>query len=499
MDLKELLQKNDVEKIKKLFSESKPAFEVTTEEAMNQYKVDGHEVNDEDIRKDKLINKDTGEVNAEGEPVTAPTMVPVARVALPFQKLIVERRVGFMLSLPVKHEITSEDNSDKAMELLKQVQTIQDDNKMDYKNKEIARRLMSELEVAEIWYFTEADKEATDKKLQLKMMILSPDQGDELYPLFDLHGDMIAFARGYKVTVDGKAVEHFDVYTTEAEYKYKMTGSKYELDPDEPVNPIPNTVGKIMIIYYRQDLPEWHDIQSMVTRLETLQSNHADMNDYFGSPILAIYGEVQGYAAKGEQGKTLQLNEGAKANYLALASEPKSIESEESRLENLIYAMSQTPDITFEKLKGIGNLSGVALELMFMDAHMAVKCKEEIYGIGLQRRNNLIKACIAKVLDTSMAEVAKKTQINPIITPYLPSNITEAIQNLSLAVDSKLMSRETAITQNPLVSDPETEMENIEFETSAEEPEPLQEVIPGPEGEAGVEQTGEETNAIQTQ
>jgi len=497
MDLKELLQKNDVEKIKQLFSSSKPDFEVSTEEAMNQYNVDGHDVNDEDTRKDKLINKDTGEVNEEGEPITAPTMVPVARVAVPFQKLIVERRIGFMLTVPVKHDITSDEGSDQADKLRKKIKEIQDDNKMDYKNKEIARRLMSELEVAEIWYFVEADPEKTDAKLQLKMMILSPDQGDQLYPLFDLHGDMIAFARGYKVKVEGKDIEHFDVYIPEAEYKYKMTGNKYELDKDEPVNPIPNTVGKIMIIYYRQELPEWHDIQSMVDRLETLQSNHADMNDYFGSPILTIMGEVQGYAAKGEQGKILQLQQDAKANYLALGSEPKSLESEESRLENLIYGMSQTPDITFEKLKGIGNLSGVALELMFMDAHMAVKCKEEIYGIGLQRRDNLIKACIGKVLDTSLGEIAKKTQITPVLTPYLPSNITEAIDNLSVAVDSKLMSRETAIAQNPLVTDPETEMENIEYESAAEQPEPLQEVIPGEGAETGVEQTGDE-NQIQT-
>ena len=470
----EIIQAQNYEKIIEVFSAQKPVMPVTPDESIKQYKVKTHEIFDETIRKKKQVTKDSGSKDAAGEPILSTSLIDVARVGMPFQKMIVERRVGFMLTEPVKFEAKFQTESDAEKKLIEAIVKVHDDNKMDYKNKEIARRLMSELEVAEIWYFVEntekpvAGASGKASKFLLKMKVLSSDLGDKLYPLFDDTGDMIAFGRAYKLKEDKQDIDHFDVYTAENEWKYANRG-QWALDNMASPNPIPNTVGKIMIVYYYQPEPEWADVQSMINRMETLVSNHADVNDYFGSPILTVSGEIQGFAAKGEQGKIIQLEQGSQANYLALASEPNSMKMELDNLEKFIYTMTQTPNITFDQMKGLGALSGVALRLLFLDAHMAVKNKEEVFGLGLQRRVNVIKSALGKVLDTTLDKPSQEIAVKPILTPYIPLNETELIDNIINASSGGMMSTETSIEMNPLIKDKEVEKKRVEADEKANE------------------------------
>jgi len=469
----EIIKGTDIKAIKELFK--RPAFAVEQADAIAQYKVSEHDIFDTTKRPPKQIKKGTGENDkTTGLEKTTTVLIEPARIGMSFQGLIVDRRVGFMLTIPVKTDAVYDTESEKEKLLVKTVERIQNDNKMDYLNKEIARRWMSEMECAEVWYFVENKQQNILKKLvgikgklTLKCNIWSPDLGDVLYPLFDTTGDMISFARGYKLKEDDKDIEHFDVYTTEFEYKYVNRKNKWQLDtlvnPDGKAkpNPIPNAVQKIMINYINQNKPEWDDQGSMISRLETSVSNHADMNDYFGSPILAVEGEVRGFAQKGEQGKIMELMEGSKAAYLALNSPPESIKMEQQNLEKFIFALSQTPNITFEQMMKIGPVSGVAMKMMFLDAHMAVARKEEVFGIYLQRRFNILKAAIGMVIDTSLSNEAKTVQLKPVITPYLPQNDTEIIDNLSVAKTGGIMSTESCIEQNPLVEDSETELKRM--------------------------------------
>jgi hypothetical protein len=442
--------------------------------AISQYNVEKHEVFDTTKRPKKLITKDTGQVDGAGNPIVMKNFpVEVNRVGSSLQSLIVERRIGFTLTNPVEVSAMFEGDieTDKEKLLVKMVERIQNDNKMNYRNKEILRRALSELEVAVIWYLVES---GIDKpKFTLKSKIFSPTLGDTLFPLFDASGSMISFARGYKLNQDGKDVEHFDIYTDEFEYKYVNSGSEWKLDelfnPDGTtiVNPIPNGAKKMLIEYYQLSKPIWLDQQSAITRLETLESNHADMNDYFGSPMMTVSGEIEGFAAKGEQGKILQLAQGAEAKYLALSSPPESIKMERENLLNSIYTLSQTPNISFSEMKGLGNIAEVTMKSFFMDAHMAVATIEEWFGIGLQRRLNLIKAAIGNVIDTSLAKEAQLVQLIPAITPYLPQNTTEKIDNLSVAVTGGIMSKESAVRENPLVANPDIEIERMKDDQNA--------------------------------
>lgn len=467
----EVIASQNYADIAKLFK--RPVFNGEQSEFISQYKVSEHNVFNETLRPKRTVNRDTGLKDADEQPIIQKVLVDVVRVGIPWQKIITERRVGFMLSDPVETTAiyAGGEPTEKEKLLVKMVEKIQNDNKMDYKNKEILRRKLSECEVAVIWYFVGTGD--PKQKFTLNCKILSPELGDTLYPLFDSEGNMISFRRDYKLNNGEKDIAHSDIYTPEFEYKYIDNGGKWELDTDamglnasgEPslINPIPNVAQKLLIEYYWQPQPVWNDEQYMIDRHETLTSNHGGMNDKFGAPNMVISGAITSIEPNNETGSLLQMENGATASYLNLASEPQSIKLEQENLEKYIYAMSQTPDISFGTVKGLlGNISGIALKMMFLDAHMAVKVEEETFGIGLQRRLNIIKHAIGVLIDTSLAKEAAAITLKPVITPYLPQNITEMVENLSMAKVSGILSVETAVEQNPLVSDPEAEMTRIQ-------------------------------------
>lgn len=491
----EIIRKAEYSEVRKIFEVNKPGFgafkgaKTAQEIALQQYDVMQHDVMDETKRLDKVIykpviNDATGEPEQDettGKTKTIRSTAKVNRVPIPFQEIIVNRRVAFLLSNPIRYDLVYNDDNKKEKSLIDYVYQIEESTKTVYKNKELARRMMSEMEVAELWYLTEikepgiwnyiAQKIGISKpSFQLKLKILSPALKDTLYPLFDEYDDMIAFARSYKLKENGTDIEHFDVYTAELTYKY-VNRSGWGLDTSAPNGgKIPNLSKKIPIVYYSQAKPEWANVQGMIDRMEKLLSNHSDMNDYFGEPILAIFGTLIQAINKGDSGKILQLAENAKASFLALDSPPESIKMEVENLEKFIYAMSQTPNIAFSEMKSLGDLSGVALELMFMDAHLAAIAKEETFGIGIQRRVNLIKSFIGNVLQVGLTEAANSVVMKPIFTPYMPKNVKELIEALTSSTGSEILSKETAtekLEDMGYIADASQEKERLEDERKA--------------------------------
>ena len=460
----EIIQSRDFAELKKLFN--RPVFKDDQQEVIAQFELKKHKALDPAYRKGKTITVGSGEMDDNGKEKVSTIMVQPNRIGLNLEQLIVDRRVGFMLTIPVSYNVIWDDKeTDKGKSLVKYIEWLQNNNEMDYKNKEIARRWMSELEVAEIWYFEETG--IPKPKFTVKCNIWSPELGDTLYPLKSASGQMIAFAREYLIeNAAGKKVTHFDVYTDEFEYLYEKATDGWIESTEDPegnplTNPLPNPTKKLMINYISQPRSEWHNEQPMIERLEESISNHGDMNDYFGSPILAVTGEIMGFAAKGEQGKILQLADQAKANFLALEGKPESIKMEQDNLIKLIFGMSQTPDISFEAMRGMGTIAQFTMKAFFMDAHMAVGRKEESFGVFLQNRINILKRAIASLIDTSYAKEAEALQIKPVITPFLPENTTEMIENLVAAKQGGIMAVETTVNKNTMIDDKELEMTRL--------------------------------------
>ena len=462
MTIEEILSLGSFDEIKYELTQ-RAAPKVTVEVCLKQLDPLSHDVFNQAIRPKKTVKKASGQKDDKGQPIYNDSQEEVARIAIPFQQIIVERAIGFLLGNTIQLEPEGSKDDEKQKNIIAMVHKIWSKNKLDYRNKELARKMFSECETAELWYLVDAEEgfwgDLTNGKFKPKMKILAESLGDKLYPYYDNTGDMIAFSREYTVLNDNKEEYHFDIYTNEATYNWINIDGENTLQ-----TPIVNPFKKIPIVYYKQDYPDWYTVQPMIDRLEMSISNRADSNDYSGSPITIVKGQLQGFASKGEQGKVLQVSNDGDVKYLESSTAPESTRLEWDTLREFILSMTQTPDISFSQMKNLGSLSGIALKLMFLDAHMKARTKEGTFGEGIQRRINLLMSIIGNVIDTSLEQTAKTLDLIPVFTPYLPTNEKEEIEIISVAKSAGVISTESGVKKNPLVSDPEAELERIKSE-----------------------------------
>ncbi|MCW0487200.1 phage portal protein, partial [Riemerella anatipestifer] len=128
---------------------------------------------------------------------------------------------------------------------------------------------------------------------------------------FDENDNLISFAREFKN--GNKTI--FEVYTDERIIRYEQEKEW------KKISDIPNAIGKIPIVYYKQENVEWADVQTAIERLEHIYSNTAESNDRFSFPILKLKGKVTGQLSQDKSGRVLQLEEGADAEF---ANQPQA-------------------------------------------------------------------------------------------------------------------------------------------------------------------------------
>lgn len=461
MDLKEILQLDPEQMLGKLCVERK------TPEKIKGY-VDAYEGEHEILRKqDKSVGKGG----------TART-VKLNKLVVPHQKKIVRIASVFLVGEPVQYTLTN-DESDKYEKAYESITEVFDDNKMAYFDRKLVRTVMSETQAAELWYA----RKPKGKKKEFKVVMLSYGNGDSLFPLFDEFGDMVAFTRKYRaLDVEGKKQERADVFTGTYNYYISKTESQgYEVIKEK------NLFGKIPVIYYEKALPEWSEVQGLIERDEDQLSKLADVVDYYADPVLKIKGELvdpiaedgttdgkgKRYDWKEDVGKTLNFAgtpnqaggvEYGDAEYLEPNAYPDLRDLERKTIKEYIYSQTSTPDISFNNVKGIGNLSGVTIKMLFLDAIFKAKENEEIYGEGFQRRFNLVKTMLSRTnVKAGGAFAEMKCDVD--FGSPIPSDIHEFIESLSIASGGEaIMTKKTAVRQNPLVDDPEKEIQELEDE-----------------------------------
>jgi SPP1 family phage portal protein len=430
-------------------------------------------------RQDKIV----------GEGDSART-VEVAKLGIPFQKKIVNTATSFLFGQPVK--LIKNNEEEQFDELYNNFTAAWKQAKLNYHNRKLARRLMVETRVAELFYIrtynkaepneeTEEDEQANfipqngeNFEKKLKVLLLCQKNGDDIFPVWDSLGDLVGFIRQYtaSIEVEGevKDVEMAEIYTDRFNYVCQ------KLD-EWTVQRYANPFGKIPVIYYEQGAAEWADVQSLIERVEFMVSTNADTNDYFGSPAVVAKGELKSAPEKGEVGKVFEVEptivEGRATfgdlSYLTWDRAPEAIKLEYETLKDLIYSQTATPDLSFNNVKGTTNLSGIALKFMFLDSLLKAMDKEEVFGEGLERRISLLKRMLS-VVDLQANKGMEDLDISVEFASVLPENIQELITTLQSAVGgSSIMSQESAVKQNPLVEDPEAEITLLEGEREKEQ------------------------------
>lgn len=479
MTIEEILKlESDSDKVAQLMKRSTklPSYEAL----IADWDPSNHDVMNPTMRKDgvKVIEPEerdqaTGRVTKNA--VTEPD--PTNRISLPIEQDIVNIHTAFTVGTEPKVSCSTEDAGEK--ELFSIIQNICKKNKIKYLNKKAVRSWLSETEVAEYWY-TEEDSSwwgkivsfarkqigiKTNVSRKLKVAVWSPFRGDKLYPLFDEFGKMIAFSRGYKVKVDDLTeIECFMTITDK--YVYKWRNNSGWVSNGAPVK---HNFGKLPVMYMQREKPLCESIRPIRDRLETLLSNYADCVDYNFFPKLVLEGDVVGTPTKGN-GDMIKLAprfDGAKSQvyYLTWTQTPESIKLEMDSLFEKAYSFTNTPRISFENLKGMGQAqSGTAFKFTFMGAHMAVENHAETVGEYLQRRYNFLVAAIGS-MDSSYYKAAQTLDIDVEITPYMIDDLKDKIDMAINATGGKaIASRKEGIILAGITDQVEDELKAIEDE-----------------------------------
>lgn len=475
------------------------ATNLPTNDSMKQLDPAQHNVFDRGKRKKRERLVPTGEfkkdangellkVNGEPVPATRKVQEEVNRIALPLQKLIVTRRAAFMNTGNMN--IVAKPETELQIRLLEMVKKCRDDNKMEFKSTQIAEKMMSELQVAELWYSEDVDASywgslSSQGKKRMRMKLLAPSLGDNLFPVFNGSGELVYFGRGYKTSrdftdmidlsnpeaelatpLDNSEVEHLDIYSKDGVLKFEMEKGVWVMK-----DAVVYTYGKLPIIYYSQAQPEWADVQPVIERLETLVSNFADVVDANSSPVLFAKGIIKSMPARGEVAKVINVvpqidREGKEVGtsdlkYITWDAAPEAVRLEIDNLVNFIYTCTQTPDISTKGMADLGVKSGTGFDRVFIDAHLAaMRHTNGQFGECTQRSLNfLVSACVA--IDTSL-KTAANLQLHPEFPLFRINDDKETVDMLIAATGGQpLLSRETAVGMTGFVQDVDRENELI--------------------------------------
>lgn len=460
------------------------------EEKMKEYEGE-HKINE---RKDKIV----GEVGSQ-------KVVKTTKLDMPFQRKIVNMAVRFLLGEPVTYVLSSSNvkrrgiigkKEDRHAKIYDGIMDVLVDNKIRYFDKELARRTMSETRAAELWY-----PKPEGDGIKIKVMLLCKKNGDEVFGHWAPNGDMDALIRKYEVAelvMDKmKKVKKTSIHTKDRTVVFKhVRGSEWEIEKDEP-----NPYGKITAVLYDQEKAEWEGVQSEIDRFELMMSETSDMNQYFSAPSVLVKGKLEDPPDKETVGKIFQMKgtkdvngkvEYGDLSYLEWKYYPESLEFERNTLKDIIYSMTETPDLSFNNLKGLTNLSGIAIKLMFMDAMGKAENHQEIFGPGLIRRMNVILAMM-KTMKVGVEKDMDGIVVTPKFGISIPRDVSAIIEALSIARGGEnLITRKTALENNPLVDDPEKEEAGLMEEEKETEMEDMAGTEEGPEGSppGGVEGDG---------
>lgn len=361
------------------------------------------------------------------------------------QRYINEVELFFLLGSGIKWRKDKGDDETFAMfeEFLKK-------QRFSSRIREIKRLAGAETESASLYHIYEENNAPIVKNL-----VLARSTGYQLRPMFDQYNNMVAFAYGYKLKEYGKTVQHWDIQTPEFLFYCKKGALGWEVETFE------NPTGKINVVYYRQR-KSWDGVEQRLHREEMLDSKVADTNNYFADPIAAATADVvQMLADNNAPAKLIQMAGGAsKFEYINPPQNSESRKAEKEELKESILFDTFTPDLSFEALKGMGSLSGVAIKNAMILGYIKRDNLKETYGELIDREKSIILG-ILKYLHPDKAKLIDELEISFEFEEPFADDKTANWTSIAQLYTSGVVSLDTAVNMLSLAEAPEEEIQKI--------------------------------------
>lgn len=373
------------------------------------------------------------------------------RIAIPYQQFINEIALVFMYGRPVKW-LQDSDGTDDAFENYKRVLK---DVRFNAAIRE-AKRAAGAEGTAAILYHVYRDSENQPKLL---LNVLSKANQDTIYTVKDQYRRLTSFAWGYYLTEAGnRTVYHVDIYTAETVWRCKRGTMGWEVEQSE------NPIHKIPVLLLEQEV-EWDGVQSMIDRSEELTSVDADVNDRFANPTMVATAEILNSLPKQEdEAKLLVLKNGGEVKYLTWDQASQSKSNEYERLDKHILSKSFTPNIDFDNMKNLGNLSAKAIRKVLLMAYIKADKRKETHDGYMNRHASLMMAILGNVLDyRHQADYSKLSITHEFQEPF-GDDVSDMLADLSKQYNDGCLSRETYLELSYLVKNVQQEVERIKQE-----------------------------------
>ena len=363
------------------------------------------------------------------------------------QRYINEVELFFLLGNPIVWK--KEEGDDEAYKLFTEFLKAQRFNSTMRK----AKRLAGAETIAAKLYHVYRDERTSE--IQVRSVVLARQTGYKLRPMFDQYGNMRACAYGYTLTEKGKNIQHWDIQTPDFLFFCKKTTVGWDVQTYE------NPTKKINLIYYAQP-KAWEGAEPRLKREEMLDSKVADTNNYFADPIASATSDVIDKMVDPNQvGKLIQLT-GAQSRfeYINPPQNSATREAEKQDLNDSILFDTMTPDFSFEKIKGMGTLSGDAIKNAMILGYIKRDNRKEIYEELVDREKNVILA-ILKYMHPNMAEKFDELRISFEFAEPFAQDKQRNWQSIAQLYQAGVCSLENAVTMLALTDAPEEEIEKI--------------------------------------
>ena len=388
------------------------------------------------------------------------TVEAVTRIPQNLQEVAVHRMSELCFGVPVTYDITADgEKQERAASLLKR---ILQRNRVNSLNIERGNFLFASCEVMTLWYATEMQNTLYGEpcKYKFRCMNFSPMLGDNIYPLFDEDGDLVALSVEYKRKTDGKEVRYFDTFTADRHLCWTTNGDGWKEAVDEE-----NKIGKIPAVYTYRPTPIWGNSSPIVYEIEWALSRNGNYLRKNSKPLFAVFaseavpfGEEKD--EKSEFRSILQLPEGASAQYITWQQAVENLKYYVAELRSTFFSQLQIPDWSYENMKSTP-MSGEARKQLFIDAQLKVTEEAGRLVEFLDREVNVIKAFIAYAWP-ELAKDVEALNVEIIVTPYSINDERDTIDTLMAANGGKpLMSHRESITAYGQSSDVEKTLQEI--------------------------------------
>lgn len=365
------------------------------------------------------------------------TVELVTRITCNLQQLATKRMTELITGIPVRRVYKPENERQK--EVAAYIEKIYERNRIDSVNIERCNMLFAGCEVMTLWYAVEERNNIYGFNSPLKMRCrnFSPMLGDELYPLFDEYGDMIALSVGYTRKKLGKTVSYFDAYTADRHIKWSNErNSGWEVMEDEV-----NALGKIPAVYTFRPTPIWEDTSRIVFEIEWALSRNGNYLRKNSKPVFIVFADEQiQYGDEQSQDREfrsiMQYPKGSTAQYVTWQQAVENLKFYVAELRQSFFTQLQLPDWSYESMKS-NPMSGESRKQLFIDAQLKVKDESGRLIEFYDREVNVVKAFAKASLPTSYHADIDALPVENVITPFTITDEKDTITNLTTANGGK--------------------------------------------------------------